>query len=47
MVAELIPLVDDGLGNTTWLVDVGDGRAPAVDPSRDLRAVPGRALSRS
>jgi hydroxyacylglutathione hydrolase len=35
----LLPLVDEGLGNTTWLLDVGDGRALVVDPPRDLRAV--------
>ncbi|TQJ36977.1 hypothetical protein OHU34_00940 [Streptomyces sp. NBC_00080] len=34
----LIPLVDDGLGNSVYLVDLGDGRALAVDASRDLRA---------
>ncbi|MFC3383920.1 MBL fold metallo-hydrolase [Couchioplanes azureus] len=33
------PLVDEGLGNTTWLVELGDGRALVVDPPRDLRAV--------
>jgi glyoxylase-like metal-dependent hydrolase (beta-lactamase superfamily II)/rhodanese-related sulfurtransferase len=32
-------LVDEGLGNTSYLVDLGDGRALAVDPSRDLRAL--------
>jgi glyoxylase-like metal-dependent hydrolase (beta-lactamase superfamily II)/rhodanese-related sulfurtransferase len=35
----LIPLVDEGLGNSAYLVDLGDGRALAVDASRDLRAV--------
>ncbi|MBI1758054.1 MAG: MBL fold metallo-hydrolase [Actinobacteria bacterium] len=35
----VIPLVDEGLGNSTYLVDLDDGRALAVDPSRDLRAV--------
>ncbi|MDX3569395.1 MBL fold metallo-hydrolase [Streptomyces sp. ID05-47C] len=35
----LIPLVDDGLGNSAYLVDLGDGRALAVDASRDLRAL--------
>jgi hydroxyacylglutathione hydrolase len=35
----LIPLVDEGLGNSAYLVDLGDGRALAVDVSRDLRAV--------
>lgn len=38
----LIPLVDEGLGNSAYLLDLGDGRALAVDPSLDLRAV-GRA----
>lgn len=33
------PVVDEGLGNTSYLVDLGDGRALAVDVSRDLRAV--------
>ncbi len=35
----LIPLVDDGLGNSAYLVDLGDGRALAVDAARDLRAL--------
>jgi len=30
-------VVDEGLGNSAYLVDLGDGRALAVDPSRDLR----------
>jgi len=33
----LLPLLDIGLGNNAYLVDLGDGRALAVDPSRDLR----------
>ena len=36
---DLIPLIDEGLGNSAYLVDLGDGRALAVDVSRDLRAV--------
>lgn len=28
-------LVDEGLGNSSYLVDVGDGRALVIDPSRD------------
>ncbi|MBA2640339.1 MAG: MBL fold metallo-hydrolase [Nocardioidaceae bacterium] len=40
-VPRLIPVVDDGLGNTAYLVDLGDGRALAVDASRDLRAMDG------
>ncbi|MEV5876277.1 MBL fold metallo-hydrolase [Streptomyces sp. NPDC052101] len=35
----LIPLVDEGLGNSAYLVDLGDDRALAVDASRDLRAL--------
>ncbi|MEV0740531.1 MBL fold metallo-hydrolase [Streptomyces sp. NPDC050549] len=35
----LIPLVDTGLGNSAYLVDLGEGRALAVDASRDLRAL--------
>ncbi|MFD4180967.1 rhodanese-like domain-containing protein [Rhodococcus sp. NPDC058514] len=36
---DLIPLVDEGLGNSAYLVDLGDGRALVVDVSRDLREV--------
>jgi hydroxyacylglutathione hydrolase len=32
---DIHPIVDEGLGNTAWLVDLGDGRAMVVDPSRD------------
>jgi len=35
----LVPLVDEGLGNSAYLLDVGGGRALAVDPPRDLRAL--------
>ncbi|MGY1682179.1 MBL fold metallo-hydrolase [Geodermatophilus sp. SYSU D01176] len=35
----VVPVVDDGLGNSSYLIDLGDGRALAVDASRDLRAV--------
>ncbi|MEO6714618.1 MAG: MBL fold metallo-hydrolase, partial [Mycobacteriales bacterium] len=35
----VLPLVDEGLGNSAYLVDLGDGRALAIDPSRDLRAL--------
>ncbi|GAA4722496.1 MBL fold metallo-hydrolase [Phytohabitans rumicis] len=38
MDGSLIPLVDEGLGNSAYLLDLGDGRALAVDPSLDLRA---------
>jgi hydroxyacylglutathione hydrolase len=38
-VVEVVPLVDGGLGNSSYLVALGDGRGLAVDPSRDLRAL--------
>jgi rhodanese-related sulfurtransferase/glyoxylase-like metal-dependent hydrolase (beta-lactamase superfamily II) len=41
----LIPLVDEGLGNSAYLADLGGERALAVDPPRDLRALR-RAASR-
>lgn len=35
----VFPLVDTGLGNSAYVVDLGDGGALVVDPPRDLRAV--------
>jgi hydroxyacylglutathione hydrolase len=34
-----VPVVDEGLGNSAYLLDVGGGLALAVDPPRDLRAL--------
>lgn len=34
---DVLPLVDEGLGNSAYLVDLGDGRALVVDVSLDLR----------
>jgi hydroxyacylglutathione hydrolase len=34
-VVEVVPFVDEGLGNSSYLVDLGDGSALTVDPSRD------------
>src|SRR5918996_518693 len=42
----VIPIVDEGLGNSAYLLDLDDGRALAVDVSRDLRAVRGVAERR-
>jgi rhodanese-related sulfurtransferase/glyoxylase-like metal-dependent hydrolase (beta-lactamase superfamily II) len=42
----LIPVVDDGLGNSAYVLELGDGRALAVDPSLDLRGVYRAAASR-
>lgn len=42
----LMAVVDEGLGNSCYLLDLGDGAALAVDPPRDLRAVRA-ALARS
>ncbi len=35
----VVPVLDRGLGNQAYLVDLGDGRALAVDPSLDLRGL--------
>ena len=43
---DLVALVDEGLGNSAYLVDLGDGRALVVDVSRDLRAVHAAAARR-
>jgi rhodanese-related sulfurtransferase len=43
---DLVPLVDEGLGNSAYLIDLGDGRALVVDVSRDLRAVHAAAARR-
>lgn len=42
----IVPLVDEGLGNSAYLVDLGDGRALAVDPTRDLRQLRAAAAAR-
>ena len=43
----VIPVVDEGLGNSSYLVDLADGRALAVDASRDLRALQAAAERRN
>jgi hydroxyacylglutathione hydrolase len=44
----VLPIVDEGLGNSSYLVEVGGGRALVVDPSRDpspyLHAAKARGL---
>ncbi|TMR91145.1 MBL fold metallo-hydrolase [Nonomuraea basaltis] len=35
----VIPIVDEGLGNSSYLMDLGDGAALAVDAGRDLRGL--------
>jgi hydroxyacylglutathione hydrolase len=42
----LMPVVDEGLGNSAYLLDLGDQRAMAVDASLDLRAVRAMAAKR-
>ena len=37
--AGLVAVVDEGLGNSCYVLDLGDGSALVVDPPRDLRAV--------
>jgi hydroxyacylglutathione hydrolase len=36
--AVIVPVIDEGLGNSAYLADLGDGRALAIDVPRDLRA---------
>src|SRR4029453_12751069 len=33
--AAIHPVVDEGLGNSAYLVELGDGRALVIDPARD------------
>ena len=35
LVPEIVAFVDEGLGNSSYLVDLGEGRALMVDPARD------------
>ncbi len=35
MMPSILPIVDEGLGNSAYLVDLGDRRALVLDPSRD------------
>lgn len=44
---EIIGFVDEGLGNTSYLVDLGDGSALVVDPGRDARPYLAEAEKRS
>jgi hydroxyacylglutathione hydrolase len=38
----IVPVVDEGLGNSAYLADLGDGRALAVDAPREVRAAAAR-----
>jgi glyoxylase-like metal-dependent hydrolase (beta-lactamase superfamily II)/rhodanese-related sulfurtransferase len=38
-IVRVLPMVDEGLGNSAYLVDLGDRRGLTVDASRDLREV--------
>src|SRR5215207_4683816 len=44
---EPVPVVDEGLGNSSYLLDLGDGRAAVVDPERDPRPYLARADARA
>ena len=46
MTFSVVPIVDEGLGNSAYLVDLADGRALAVDACRDLRAMRAEAARR-
>lgn len=41
-----VPVVDAGLGNSTYLLDLGEGRALVLDPQRDLRNLRAEAAAR-
>jgi hydroxyacylglutathione hydrolase len=41
----ILALLDEGLGNQAYLVDLGDGRALAVDPTLDLRSIDAAAAA--
>ena len=43
---DLVPIIDEGLGNSTYLLDLGGGLALVVDPERDLRQVRAEARRR-
>ena len=43
---EPIAVVDEGLGNSSYLLDLGDGRAAVIDPVRDPRPYLARADAR-
>ena len=42
----VLTVLDEGLGNSAYLLDLGDGRALAVDATRDLRALRAEADAR-
>ncbi len=44
---EIVAFVDEGLGNSSYLVDLGDGSAVVVDPGRDARPYLAEAEKRS
>jgi hydroxyacylglutathione hydrolase len=46
MVIDVVPLVDEGLGNSAYLLDLGKGRGLVVDAGLDLRSVRAAAEKR-
>ena len=42
----VLPLLDEGLGNQAYLVDLGEGRALALDPSPRPAALDATAAAR-
>ena len=42
---DVTPLVDDGLGNSAYLVDLGEGRGLVVDVVAALTAVSGAVVA--
>ena len=46
MTDPVMAVPDVGLGNTAYLVDLGNGDALAIDPTRDLRSLRQTARAR-
>jgi hydroxyacylglutathione hydrolase len=42
----ITPFVDEGLGNSSYLVEIGDGRGLVVDPRRDIQPYLAHAADR-
>lgn len=46
MAVDVVPVVEEGLGNSAYLIDLGDGRAAVVDPGRAPRPYQAEAARR-
>ncbi|HLI38869.1 MAG TPA: rhodanese-like domain-containing protein [Streptosporangiaceae bacterium] len=46
MSVDVVPIAEEGLGNSAYLIGLGDGRAAVVDPGRDPRPYQAEAARR-